>query len=176
MTYQIISERKIRNPGQIKGPEDVFPIVKRYGRAKQEHFIVVTLNAAHMPVSVCITGIGTVSHTLIHPRETFIKAIRDMAVAVIICHNHPSGSVMPSGQDLEITSQLYEAGKILGIRLIDHLIISKTVFTSLRRDGYFSRWEKPEEILCADGDDHRQCAENTKSCPYPDYSIGEHKV
>jgi DNA repair protein RadC len=174
MTYQIISERKIRNPGKIKTPEDVYSIVKRYTEAKQEHFIVVTLNAVHEPISVCITGIGTVSKTIVHPREVFIKAILDRATAIIICHNHPSGSIMPSSEDIEITTRLFEAGKIMGIRVIDHLIISKTGYCSMLREGVFPTLitEEKGHIPCDDCNDHTLCAENTKPCPFPDYPIG----
>jgi DNA repair protein RadC len=178
MMYQIISERKIRNPGEIKTPEDVYAIVKRYAKATQEQFIVITLNAAHEPLSVCITGIGTVSNTIVHPREVFTRAIRDMAAAVVVCHNHPSGSIIPSPEDIEITARLFEAGKIIGIRVMDHLIISKSGYCSMAREGFFQELASEEKghIICDDCTDHTLCAENTKPCPFPDYPAGEHKL
>ncbi|MDR1902478.1 MAG: DNA repair protein RadC [Treponema sp.] len=137
MIYEIISERKMKNPGKLDNPEDAYELVKRYAGARQEQFMVVTLNTAHEPVSVSIATIGTVNRTLIHPREIFYRAVRDMACAIIVCHNHPSGSLEPSQEDKEVTVSLYEAGKILGIHVLDHIIITRKGFLSLRKEGYF---------------------------------------
>jgi DNA repair protein RadC len=142
MTYEIVSERKIRNPVDLKRPENVYPLVKRYGKAKQEYFIVITLNGTHQPISVSIVHIGLVNRTIVHPREVFYRAIRDMAAAVIVCHNHPSGSLHVSPEDLDITKALCEAGKIIGIRVIDHIIISKAGYLSLLKSGQFPRDEE----------------------------------
>jgi DNA repair protein RadC len=142
MKYQIVSERQISNPGTIKTPDDVYNLVKRYRNAKKEHFILITLNGAHEPISVSIVSIGLVNRTIVHPREVFAKAIKDMATAIIICHNHPSGSLKESDEDNEITERIYEAGKLLGINVLDHIIFSKTSFRSLRKEGYLKREEE----------------------------------
>jgi len=79
--------------------------------------------------------VGLLNHSLVHPREVFADAITDRAAAIICVHNHPSGSLEPSQQDLAITKQLKDAGEILGIRLLDHVIVSRTGYISLRERG-----------------------------------------
>jgi DNA repair protein RadC len=75
----------------------------------------------------------------------FIRAIQDMASAIIICHNHPSGSLKASNEDIEITERMCEAGKLLGINVIDHIIFSKTGFVSLRKECIFENWRINEQ-------------------------------
>ncbi|GHU27804.1 hypothetical protein FACS1894172_02810 [Spirochaetia bacterium] len=139
MTYEIVSERKVRDSGQLTNPEEVFKVVKRYAKAKQEQFIVLTLSGSHQVISVSIVSLGLVNKTIVHPREVFNRAIRDMATAVIVCHNHPSGKLAPSEEDLDITRRLCEAGEIIGIYVIDHLIISKSGFLSLKQQGLMDK-------------------------------------
>jgi DNA repair protein RadC len=137
MTYEILSKRKKRNPAPIKSPQDVFNLVRRYRDYKQEQFIVITLNGAHKPIKVSIISIGLVNRTIVQPREVFVRAIQDMASAIIICHNHPSGSLSPSPEDNEITETLCNAGELLGIQILDHIIFSNSGFISLRNEGSF---------------------------------------
>ena len=135
MTYQIVSERRKNNPGAVRTPDDAFNLVKRYGKEQKEHFIVITLNDVHEPISVSIATIGLVNRTIVHPREVFVRAIQDMATAIVVCHNHPSGSLKASDADNEITEMLCEAGKLLGIQVLDHIIFSEAGFRSLRKEG-----------------------------------------
>jgi DNA repair protein RadC len=115
----------------------VYELVKRYSGAKQEHFILLTLNGAHYVISISIVSIGLVNKTIVHPREVFFFFISDRASAVIVWHNHPSGASYPSDDDKQITHELYYAGKIIGIPLIDHVIFTKTGYTSLNKQGVF---------------------------------------
>jgi DNA repair protein RadC len=128
---------KKNHQGAISTPDDVYNIIKRYGNAPQEQFLVLTLNSAHEPISIGIATLGLVDRTIIHPREVFIRAIQDMASAVVICHNHPAGSLNPSSEDEEMTIKMREAGEVIGIQVIDHIIFSKNGFISLRKEGYF---------------------------------------
>ena len=139
MTYQIVSERKLKREAKIKSPSEVYELVKRYAALKQEHFILLTLNGAHVVISISIVTIGLVNRTIIHPREVFCRAISDRASAIVICHNHPSGAVIPSDEDKEITEKIYQAGELIGIPLLDHLVLSKTGFTSMRLQGDFPK-------------------------------------
>jgi DNA repair protein RadC len=141
MTYQIVSERKLRHTVKIGNPKEAYKLVKRYADKKQEYFILLTLNGAHNVISVSIVTIGIANKTLIHPREVFFKAICDCAVAIIVCHNHPSGAVIPSDEDKEITKDIYLTGEIIGIPLIDHIIISKTGYSSFKEQGV-SPWDR----------------------------------
>jgi len=150
LKYQIVSERRVNNNAIIKTSDDAYEIVRRYINEKKEHFIVITLNNNHNPISVIIASIGTVNKTIVHPREVFVRAIQDMASGVIVCHNHPSGSLEVSQEDIEITERLCKSGKILGIKVVDHLIFTKTGYKSLRKNGYFlieeEENEKPEAL------------------------------
>jgi DNA repair protein RadC len=130
-----VSERKMRTTSKIKTPEDIYALVKRYANARQEHFIVITLNQNLEPISVNIVTIGLVNRTIVHPREVFYRAVKDMASNVIVCHNHPSGKTEPSEEDLAITKRLCEAGELLGIKLLDHIIITKTGYYSFTKNG-----------------------------------------
>lgn len=136
MTYEIISKRRKNNAVPIKTPADVYKLIERYWGARQEHFIVITLNGIHVPISISLVSIGLVNRTVVHPREVFIRAIHDMASAIIVCHNHPSGSLKASPEDNEITERICKAGELIGIHVLDHIIFSETGYTSLRQEGY----------------------------------------
>jgi len=110
---------------KITTPIDVVPIlITRYGKRKQENFIVITLDGAHNVIKKRVVSKGLVNRTLVHPREIFRPAISDNAVAIIIAHNHPSGSVKPSRDDDAVTKAIREAGEIVGIRVLDHIVFS----------------------------------------------------
>lgn len=109
----------------IDDPEKIIPLVAEYSYAKQEHLICITLDGAHRVIAKRLITVGTLSNTLIHPREVFADAIVDRAAAIILVHNHPSGICEPSEDDIQVTKKIHEAGNILGIELWDHLIITK---------------------------------------------------
>ena len=100
--------------------------------------MVVLLDARHKVIGLNTVSIGTVSASLVHPREVFKPAILANASAVILAHNHPSGELDPSEHDLELTRRLIEAGKLLGIELMDHLILCDEGHLSLRGSGKVS--------------------------------------
>ena len=139
MVYEIVSVRQKKNPAKINNAEDAYNLLKPYWNAEQEHFIIITLNGAHKPIKVSIVSIGLVNRTVVHPREVFVRAIQDKATAIILCHNHPSGNLDASTEDREITERMCDAGELIGIRVIDHIIFSKTGYASLRKNGYFKR-------------------------------------
>ncbi len=120
---------------KIKKPEDVLPLVGTYRDKPQEHFICISLTGAGEVISTRVVTIGILNHSLVHPREVFAGAITDRAASVICVHNHPSGSLEASAQDIAITRQLQEAGTLLGIQLLDHIIITKTGFSSMKEKG-----------------------------------------
>lgn len=120
----------------IREPKDVLPYVLHIADRKQEHFLCLTLNGAGEVIQSRVITVGLLDSSQVHPREVFAAAIADRAASIIVAHNHPSGNPEPSPQDLEITRQLAEAGKILGIDLVDHLIVTRGGWLSLRREGY----------------------------------------
>ena len=100
--------------------------------AKKEHFVVLYLNVRNQLIHKEIISIGILNASLIHPREVFEPAIKNLAAQIIIAHNHPSGELESSAEDIKITKQLAEAGKILGIEVIDHIIVVKNSFSSFK--------------------------------------------
>ncbi|MFI3257835.1 MAG: DNA repair protein RadC, partial [Spirochaetales bacterium] len=108
----------------VHSPVDVLPLIKHYTLEKQEHFLCASLNGAHEILSIRTVSVGTLNRCVIHPREVYAEAIKERAAAIILAHNHPSGNPEPSQNDIETTQQLYDAAKILGIHLLDHVIIT----------------------------------------------------
>lgn len=92
---------------------------------KQEHFVVLTLDGANRLISNTTIFQGTLNQSLVHPREIFAKALEDRAASIIVAHNHPSGTAQPSAEDLETTAKLKEAGELLGIKVLEHIIVTK---------------------------------------------------
>ena len=135
MTYDIVSTRRVRKTIKVTQPDDLFEFIKKYARSRQEQFLVTTLDGAHQVIGVHIATIGLANKTIVHPREVFFHAIRDNAVAIIVAHNHPSGQLIPSQEDKEMTERLAESAKILGFHLLDHLIFNKYGFYSFRKEG-----------------------------------------
>src|SRR5574344_130589 len=123
---------------QIRTPSDVFPLIRHYGDREQEHFLTVLLNGAHEVISIKVITVGLLNKTLVHPREVFSDAIRDRACALILAHNHPSGNLEPSSDDRMVTSEMVSAGRILGIRILDHLIFSSDSFSSMLEQGFMT--------------------------------------
>jgi DNA repair protein RadC len=124
--------------GRVTKPEDVLPLIKNLRDKRQEHFVCITLNGAGEVLGNRIVTVGLLNHSLVHPREVFADAIVDRAASVICVHNHPSGSLEPSPQDIAITTQLKEAGRLVGIQLVDHIIVTRTGHVSLRERGHIS--------------------------------------
>ena len=118
-----------------KDPASVFDLVRHYGDRVQEHFLVVMLNGAHELMGVNLVTIGLVNRTLVHPREVFSDPIRMRATAIILAHNHPSGNLDPSPDDLEVTLRLKKAGLLLGIEVLDHIIFSSEDYRSMSETG-----------------------------------------
>lgn len=111
-------------------PKDVYERLYEYKTAKKEHFFVFYLDTKNQEIKYEIVSIGTINSSLVHPREVFEPAVKNLACQIIIAHNHPSGCLEPSKDDIELTERLFKAGEILGIEVLDHIIISK--------DGYYS--------------------------------------
>ncbi len=98
---------------------------------KQEYFVCLTLDGANRLISKRIITIGTLTSSLVHPREVFAEAISDRAASIIVAHNHPSGNLQSSDADRQVTERLKEAGVLLGINLVDHIIVTSKGFVSI---------------------------------------------
>lgn len=123
-----------RNPNGarvIRTALDVFDYVKGMVDLPKEHLRGIYLNSHYQVIHDEIISIGTIDANIIHPREVFKPALQYSAVAVVLVHNHPSGELAPSDADKAVTKQLFEAGTLLGIELIDHVIVSRNGFASI---------------------------------------------
>jgi len=116
---------------ELTDPEKVYRLIKnKLKDYHKEHFYIIVLNSRNW--SVAEVSMGSLNASIVHPREVFEEAIRNKAASVIFVHNHPSGNPEPSEDDLIITKRLVEAGKIMGIEVNDHIIITKTGFFSFK--------------------------------------------
>lgn len=121
----------------ITGDKDAYEAVKHIEDAKQEKVITVLLDTKNHILGTITVHIGTLDASLIGPREVFRDAVRENAAALVVAHNHPSGDPTPSQEDIAVTKRLNEVGEILGIRLLDHIIVGKGKYVSLRKEGKF---------------------------------------
>ncbi len=128
----------------IKSPGDVIPFVNHYAMNGKEHFLAVTLNGGHNIIQIHVVSIGTTNSAVAHPREVFSEAIRENASAIILCHNHPSGQVEPSEEDIECTKKLLEASEIIGIPVLDHIIIDCNSYFSFLENGLLGKLQLPQ--------------------------------
>ena len=121
----------------MKNPESVANLLMEDMRGlKQEHLVALLLNAKCEIESRITVSIGELTSTVVHPREVFRPAIRKGAAGIILAHNHPSGDPTPSQDDIQSTKRIMEVSKLVGIRLLDHLIIGDGRYISLRNEGY----------------------------------------
>ena len=124
--YLIDDERPI-----IDSPEKAAAQLSDIRDKKQEYFVCMTLDGANRLIAKRTITIGTLNASLVHPREVFADAITDRAASIIVAHNHPSGDTNPSQADIDLTKRLKEAGKLLGINVLDHIAVSKNDFMKI---------------------------------------------
>ncbi|MFH1827218.1 MAG: DNA repair protein RadC [bacterium] len=120
----------------IYSPNDIWKELKDTAYKNKEYFIVFCLDSRNKIIKKELISIGTLNTSLVHPREVFEPAIKNLSAQIVIAHNHPSGDVNPSEEDIEITNKLLKAGILLGIQIMDHVIVSKNKFLSFKARGY----------------------------------------
>lgn len=131
------SRRRIRPEGIcINTPADLLPHIRHYSDRKQEHFLCASVNGANEIINIRVISIGLIDRSHVHPREVFADPITDRASGIIVAHNHPSGGLSPSKNDIEVTRRLKEAGKTLGIELLDHIIFNGNSYYSFLENDY----------------------------------------
>lgn len=113
-------------------PKEIWEELKDLRNHKKEHFVIFYLDSRNQEIKRETISIGSLNANLVHPREVFEPAVRNLTAQIILAHNHPSGDPEPSEDDLEITKRLVESGKILGIEVIDHIIVAKNDFFSFK--------------------------------------------
>jgi DNA repair protein RadC len=119
----------------ISAPRDILPLIADIKDHRKEHFLALFLNGRNQVIRREDVSIGSQSQTLVHPREVFAPAVGSSAAGVVLAHNHPSGEVNPSQNDVELTRRMVQAGEIMGIEVLDHVIISSTAFLSFKEMG-----------------------------------------
>lgn len=121
------------NNYKVKSPDDVSHLLMEEMRyLKKEFFNIILLNTKNEVIAVENISIGSVNASIVHPREVFVRAIKRTSSSIILVHNHPSGDPHPSKEDINITKRLVEAGKLIGIEVLDHIIIGDNVYISLK--------------------------------------------
>jgi len=125
------------NPVNGGNPASIYEYLQPYAGKKQEYFLVVMLDGVNNILNMQVVSMGLVNRTLVHPREVFAPAIENRATAIMLAHNHPSGNLCPSTDDLAITARLRKAGALLGIEVLDHVIFSTTGYRSLQETCEF---------------------------------------
>lgn len=122
----------------IRSPEDAATyLMPDMSSLNQEHFVVLFLNIKNQVIHKQTIFIGSLNASIVHPREIFREAVKRSAASILCAHNHPSGVPTPSTEDIEVTKRIVEAGYIIGIEVVDHLIIGDHQFVSLKEKGYF---------------------------------------
>ena len=132
-----VLDRGMGTEPSITSPADVLPEFRHIRDFKREHFVVVFLNARNQVLKTETVSIGSLNASLVHPREVFAPAVGISAASVILGHNHPSGDVTPSREDIELTRRMVQAGEIMGIEVVDHLIIGSERFISMKEANVF---------------------------------------
>jgi len=133
--FELARRRLMPEEIRILAPTDVLPLVRHLADRKQEYFICISLNGAGEVIGNREVTKGLINYSPVHPREVFADVLTDRASSVIFVHNHPSGSLEPSREDIAMTGQLVAAAGILGIRVLDHIIISRKGHASMRERG-----------------------------------------
>ncbi len=127
--------KNIRKPKQYTSHSDIFMEIRHFAGRSQESLIVLSFNGAMELLDTTVATVGFVNQTFIHPREIFSEALKKRASFVIVAHNHPSGILIPSREDIAGTARIMTAGDILGIPVVDHLIFTESAYYSFADHG-----------------------------------------
>ena len=137
LSKRLKSDRIARHKRRLGDSREVADmLMEELADEKREIFMAINLNSKLQVESKSVVSIGNLDSAPVHPREVFGPAVRRGAAAVIVAHNHPSGDPTPSRQDIDVTMRLLEASKIIGIKLMDHVIVGNGRFTSMKAEGY----------------------------------------
>ena len=134
-TFELARRYLQKDKPQILSPQTIFDSLVDLRKSKKEQLVALYLDTRNYEIQREIISIGTLNANLVHPREVFEPAVKNLASSLILVHNHPSNNTEPSKDDIEITKQLVEAGKIMGIEVVDHIVISESKFYSFADHG-----------------------------------------
>lgn len=138
VTIKLVREKSILYAKRrITSPGDAVSLFRDYmGDLDREHFVLMGLNTKNEPVMLETVHIGSLNASIVHPREVFKSAILSNAACIMVCHNHPSDDCEPSGEDVSVMERLAQAGDLIEIPLLDHLIIGTEGYVSLKERGH----------------------------------------
>jgi DNA repair protein RadC len=133
--FEFARRRLLKESTFVKKAEDILPLISHIADKKQEYFLCISLNGANEVIGNRVVTVGLLNTNQVHPREVFADAISDRAASIILAHNHPSGILAPSPDDVITTRQLIDAGNIIGISVLDHIIVTKKGYLSFKEKG-----------------------------------------
>lgn len=120
----------------ISSPKEVVAYLQaKFGSQTKEHFVILLLNTKNQLIDDEVVSVGTINSSLVHPREVFVSAVRKLSTSIILAHNHPSGDPTPSAEDIQLTKRLVEAGLLMDIHVLDHIIIAGQSYYSMKEKG-----------------------------------------
>ncbi|HHE51752.1 MAG TPA: DNA repair protein RadC [Candidatus Acetothermia bacterium] len=134
--FELVRRRLQREGTRVREAKDVLPFVQQIREKHQEYFVCLSLNGANEVIENRVVTVGLLDSNQVHPREVYADPLTDRAASIIVAHNHPSGTLEASPEDLALTDRLARAGKLLGIPLLDHIIVTKRGYLSLKQAGY----------------------------------------
>jgi DNA repair protein RadC len=150
--YRLVLVKEGRDPlYKIESPEDMAPLIEPMRHLAEEQFIVFHMNCNMNPTGFQIVSHGTATSSLVHPREVFKAALLTNAASIVVAHNHPSDSPNPSRDDIKTTRQLIRAGRLLGIAVTDHLIVTSKQIVSIREQCPLATTATMNELIAHSG-------------------------
>jgi DNA repair protein RadC len=129
---ELARRRSVTGAVRVRQPRDILPLVNHLKNHPQENFVAISLNGNHEVLNTRVVTIGLANFCQVHPREVFADLLLDRATSAIVAHNHPSGNLEPSDEDIAVTQRLQQSARILGIKLLDHVLFSGSGYVSLR--------------------------------------------
>jgi len=133
--FELARRHLLQGKAPIREAKDVLPFIQQIRDKRQEYFVCLSLNGANEVIESRVVTVGLLDSNQVHPREVFADPISDRAASVILAHNHPSGTLEASPEDLALTKRVVRAGEILGIKVLDHLIVTRNGHLSLKQTG-----------------------------------------
>ncbi len=135
LLLMVKEEAQRQSIDRITSAQNVYTLLHEYSGKDKEHFLLITLDGSSKIIEKRVIHIGTLNQSLVHPREIFRPVILDNSAGIIICHNHPSGTLEASRADIQITQRLKEVAKLVGIELLDHVILAESGYYSFSDEG-----------------------------------------
>ncbi|MGP6151627.1 RadC family protein [Priestia flexa] len=138
VSLKLVKENSFLYPERnVRSPEDAYKLLRQFlVEVDREYFIVICLDTKNQPTAINVCHIGSLNASIVHPREVLKPAILSNSASVIVAHNHPSNDPTPSREDIEVTKRLVEAGKIIGIDVLDHIVVCSDEYISLKEKGH----------------------------------------